>query len=105
MSELSRRSFLARAGAGAATAGIVAAVGSVATTAGAAERTTRAGTPGRSATAPTVAAPRRELTAADGPLVVHVPDPSSGEVHYMIGTREVVRTNRALVARLLRDAR
>jgi hypothetical protein len=42
--------------------------------------------------------------AATGPLVVHIPDPRSGEVHYMFGTREVVRRDSALVARLVRDA-
>jgi hypothetical protein len=40
--------------------------------------------------------------AADGPLVVHVPDPRSGEVHLLFGTREVVQHDRALVARLVR---
>jgi len=38
------------------------------------------------------------------PLVVHIPDPRTGEVHLMVGDREVVRTDPALVARLVRDA-
>ena len=42
--------------------------------------------------------------AATGPLVVHIPDPRTGEVHLMVGTREVVRRDPALVARLVRDA-
>jgi hypothetical protein len=36
-------------------------------------------------------------------LVIHVPNPSTGEIHFMVGTREVVRHDRALVARLIRD--
>jgi hypothetical protein len=36
-------------------------------------------------------------------LVIHVPNPSTGEIHFMVGTREVVRHDRALVARLVRD--
>ena len=36
-------------------------------------------------------------------LVIHVPNPSNGEIHFMVGTREVVRHDRALVARLVRD--
>ena len=39
-----------------------------------------------------------------GPLVVHIPDPRTGEIHFMAGTREVVRTDSALVARLIHDA-
>ncbi len=42
--------------------------------------------------------------AATGPLVVHIPDPRSGEIHLMFGTREVVRKDSALVARLVREA-
>ena len=42
--------------------------------------------------------------AATGPLIVHIPDPRSGEIHLMFGTREVVRRDSALVARLVREA-
>ena len=42
--------------------------------------------------------------AATGPMVVHIPDPRTGDVHVMFGTREVVRRDRALVARLVRAA-
>ncbi|MGO9196727.1 MAG: twin-arginine translocation signal domain-containing protein [Acidimicrobiales bacterium] len=41
----------------------------------------------------------------DGPLVVHIPDPRSGQVHLMFGTREVVHHDPALVARLVHAAR
>jgi hypothetical protein len=36
--------------------------------------------------------------------VVHIPDAATGEVHLMVGTREVIRSDRALVARLVREA-
>ena len=56
----------------------------------------------RPATATTL--PRRPGQLPRGPLVVHIPDPRTGEIHLMVGTREVVRTDPALVARLVRDA-
>ena len=98
MSEISRRAFLARTGAGVATAGIIATIPSLATRAGAAEPSKRS-----AEALPT----ERSLSSegpskANGPLVVHVPDVGSGEIHFMIGTREVVHTDRALVARLMR---
>jgi len=94
MASISRRMFLKQGGAGVAAAGFLAAIPSL---------------PGRAWTsrkaavvhANGIAAP--EGRAATGPLVVHVPDPRSGEVHFMVGTREVVRHDRALVARLVRD--
>ena len=36
--------------------------------------------------------------------MVHIPDPRTGEIYFLLGNREVVRTDPALVARLLRDA-
>jgi hypothetical protein len=98
MTEYSRRAFLARTGAGVATAGFLAAVPGMAA-ASASERPTTHRT--------TTSTPDddRSTVSATGPLVVHIPDPSSGEVHFMIGTSEVVRKDRALVAKLLRDAR
>ena len=49
-----------------------------------------------------VAAPAGPV--ATEPLIVHIPDPRTGEIYLMMGTREVVRTDPALVARLVRDA-
>ena len=96
MAEISRRTFLARAGAGAAAAGVIAAVPTLTPPAGAAKLASRHGS---------TTDPEPETISATTPLVVHVPNPKSGEVHFMIGTREVVQKDRGLVARLLRDAR
>ncbi len=92
MAGLSRRMLLKRGGAGAAAAGFIAAFP------GRAEASQKAAAvPGDGVAAP--AGP-----ADTGPLVVHIPDPRTGEIHLMMGTREVVRTDSALVARLIHDA-
>jgi hypothetical protein len=65
--------------------------------------------PGRTSTSRKAAAVHKSGVAAPagraatGPLVVHIPDPASGEVRLMVGTREVVRSDRALVAKLVRE--
>jgi hypothetical protein len=97
MTEFSRRAFLARTGAGAATAGLIAVIPSLAAPASAAETS--------DARERDDAATTTDTEHAQGPLVVHVPDPRTGEVHFLIGTREVVHHDRALVARMLREAR
>ena len=92
MAGLSRRMLLKRGGAGAAAAGVIAAF------------------PGRAEASQKAAIGHGDDVAgragpvATGPLIVHIPDPRTGEIHLMVGTREVVRTDRALVARLVRDA-
>jgi hypothetical protein len=43
-----------------------------------------------------------EIDAINGPLVVQVKDPAAGELEVLVGEREVVFTDRALVAKLLR---
>jgi len=96
MTELSRRAFLARTGAGAATAGLIAAIPAIATTAGAAE-SSKAQDRG-------IAPATTDTELVPGPLVVHVPDPRTGEVHFLFGTKEIVHKDRALVARMLREA-
>jgi len=95
MAGLSRRMLLRRGGAGAVAAGFVAAIPGFP---GRAEASVKAATVHSDG----VAAPAGP--AATGPLVVHIPDPRTGEVHLMVGDREVVRTDPALVARLVRDA-
>jgi hypothetical protein len=93
MQDISRRGFLKVARNTVAAAGIVA----VAPTALAATAS--------AATKPKVAknaATVRPVSSTEN-LVVHIPNPSSGEIHFMVGTREVVRHDRALVARLVRD--
>ena len=91
MAGLSPRMLLRRGGAGAAAAGFIAAFP------GRAEASQKAATGHGNVAAPV-------KPAATGPLVVHIPDPRTGEIHLMAGTREVVRTDSALVARLVRDA-
>ena len=85
MSGSTRRNFLIAGGAGAAAAGMAAAVPGVAA----------ARTP-----APTPA--RLPSDATD--LVAHVADPSSGTLILLVGEREVVVHDRDLVARLARAA-
>lgn len=95
MASISRRSFLKRSGARAATAGLAGVMASVPDRALVARRPSVVHSDG-------VAAPAGR--AAGGPLVVHIPDPASGEVQLMFGTREVVRNDHALVALLVRDS-
>ena len=95
MENITRRTFLKRGGTGVAAAGILAAVPAFPKLALASPRPATVHSGG-------VAAPAGR--AATGPLVVHIPDPRSGEVHLMVGTREVVTRDSALVARLLRAA-
>jgi hypothetical protein len=95
MASISRRTFLKRGGAGTAAAGFLAAIPAFPGRAWASRGPSTVHSAG-------IAAPAGR--AASGPLVVHIPDPRTGEVHLMVGTREVVRRDRALVARLVRDA-
>ena len=94
MTSISRRTFLKRSGAGLAAAGLSGAVPRI-------PRPARISRKPAAVHANAVAAPVGR--AATGPLVVHIPDPASGEVHLMVGTREVIRSDRALVARLVRE--
>jgi hypothetical protein len=93
MQDISRRGFLKVARNGIAAAGLVAvAPTALVATAGAAVK-------------PTASKPEatvRPVSSKEN-LVIHVPNPSTGEIHFMVGTREVVRHDRALVARLVRD--
>lgn len=43
-----------------------------------------------------------EIDEIDGPLVAQVTDPAKGELELLVGEREVVVTDKALVAKLLR---
>ena len=93
MQDISRRGFLKVARNGIAAAGLVAvAPTALVATAGAATNS--------KATTPT---PSVRPVSSKENLVIHVPNPSTGEIHFMVGTREVVRHDRALVARLVRD--
>ena len=46
-----------------------------------------------------------EIEAVNGPLVVQVMDPAAGELEVLVGEREVVFTDKALAARLLRASK
>jgi hypothetical protein len=98
MAEISRRDFLIKGGAGAMAVGAFASIPSLA----------REGAPNKSMAATHSAegpATTTLGTTKSGPsLVAYIPDPRSGEIHYMIGTREVIHKDSALVARMLRDA-
>jgi hypothetical protein len=95
MAGISRRTLLKRGGSGATAAGFVAAIPAFPGRAWASRKAATGHGDG-------VAVPAGR--AAAGPLVVHIPDPRTGEVHLMVGTREVVRSDPALVARLVRAA-
>jgi hypothetical protein len=95
MASISRRMFLKQSGSGVAAAGFLAASPSL-------PGRVRASRKPATVQANGVAAPAGR--AATGPLIVHIPDPKSGEVHYMFGTTEVVRRDSSLVARLVREA-
>jgi len=83
MPDSTRRGFIIMAGAGAAAVGAVAA----ASDAGAAPAIVKAS----------------EVTA-DGPLVAYVRDVRKGEVSVLVGEREVVIHDPAMVAKLVRAA-
>lgn len=95
MASISRRMFLKHSGTGVAAAGLLTAVPSLPNRAWASRKPATLHAKG-------VAAPLGR--AATGPLLVYIPDPRTGEVHLMVGTREVVRHDSSLVAQLVREA-
>ena len=95
MATISRRMFMKRTGAGAAATGFLAAIPQLPGRLLASRKAAAVHSDG-------VAAPRGR--GATGPLIVHVPDPRTGEVHVMVGSREVIRTDHALAARLIGEA-
>jgi hypothetical protein len=99
MAGISRRSFLIKGTTGAAALGALTVLPGVEGRADAAEATHKT----RHSHSP-VATTRPENTRSDS-LVVHIPDPRTGEVHFLVGTREIVQKDKALVARILRDVR
>jgi hypothetical protein len=101
MSELSRRTFLIRGGAGVAALGALAVLPAMEGTASAAQK--RSADTHTSHTSAVGGAEDANRTASSEGLMMYIPDPKKGEIHYMIGSREVVQTDSALVARILRD--
>lgn len=100
MAEISRRNFLTKSSAGAAVLGAMAVLPSIDRKVAMLDPVERRHEARRSAAATSV--PDSERSASQQ-LVAYIPDPKSGEIHYMVGTREVVHTDKALVARMLRD--
>jgi hypothetical protein len=94
MSELSRRSFLKQGGATAAAAG------ALIVTPKALSR--KAPTAERAATVSTSRAGVKSSKSSKRTLVAHVPDVRKDELRVLVGEREIVLHDRALVSRLSR---
>jgi hypothetical protein len=100
---ISRRGFLTKAS-------VVAAAGAAATVAAtsgiATAQSLLASAPAITpALAPAAANDDTDVSAVGSDVVAHVRNASRGEVSVMVGEREIVYTDRALVARLLKGAR
>ena len=94
MAEISRRNFLRNTGTGIAAAGLIAVAPAViASEAGAATKT--------KATAHSKKMVKPASTSET--IVAHIPNPRTGEIHFLVGSREVIHRDSALVARILRD--
>ena len=96
MSDLSRRRFLSHASLGAAVAGIAAASG---------------GVPALIAAQPSVlgagldSGPSQDPVAMAEDVIAHVQSNSTGTVTILVGNREIVVQDRAMVGRILASAR
>jgi hypothetical protein len=84
MARNSRRTLLKSAAAGAAAIGLVGAAGSI----------------GRSSSVA-----KGSIETSTEPLVAYISDARKGEIVVMVGTREIVRRDAALVARLIAIAK
>jgi hypothetical protein len=93
MSELSRRSFLKQSGATAAAAGALVVTPKV---------LARQAPTAKHASA--VSTSRARSKSSDRTLIAHVPDVRKDEVRVLVGEREIVLHDRALVSRLSRAA-
>lgn len=89
MTQVTRRGFLIKTTAGAATIGALVAA------------------PGLADAQITPAASEREIAEAErsGLMVAHIRNVARGEIALMVGTREIIIHDRKLTARLLRAAR
>ena len=97
MGSVSRRAFLVGGSVGALGAAGVAS-GVLGKAVGGSSRPEGAPTP------PTTALSEEEVGRASVPMMLHVRDVKAGEVGVLVDEREVVFTDKALVARLLRAA-
>ena len=97
MATISRRKLLARTGMGAAAAGVIGAVPGLLTS----HHGSRAGSLATNQVSHTASA-GGAATGAEVPSVAYIRDAKKGEVVLMVGTREVIHTDPALVAYLSR---
>jgi hypothetical protein len=110
MPRLTRRNLLAKTGTGIAIAGaMTTAPGLFAATTASAQQsatsTTKLAT--AAATQQSVSSPAKLPTSSGKPLmpsVVYIRDAAKGEVVFMVGTQQVVRTDHALVAAISQSA-
>jgi hypothetical protein len=96
---MSRRGFLTKSSMAAATGAAVAAAAST----GLLSVQNVLAAPAQ--TAATAAPTEADMAAVGSDVVAHVRNASTGEISVMVGEHEVVTTDRALVARLLKSAR
>ena len=102
MAKVTRRRFLQGASVGAAAVGVLAVGPSLGTShsaAGASASRAPSAAPGAGA-ASASAHDALTTTAASEPIVAYVRDPSKGEVAIFVGTREIIRQDPDLAARL-----
>ena len=102
MAKVTRRRFLQGASVGAAAVGALAVgPGLVAKHSGSVTAASRGPAAGGGASAPSVAAAQTTTaTASTGQIVAYVRDASKGEVAIFVGTREIIRHDPDLAARL-----
>lgn|SRR6478752_2728589 len=96
MGSVSRRTFLVTGSAGA--------LGAAGVASGVLRRGGGEPGPDGSSASPTTALTPEEVERAGIPVVLHVRDVEAGEVGLLVDEREVVFTDKALVAKLLRAA-
>jgi len=101
MAEMSRRKFLQHGSLGVAAAAALATVPNVARTA-LAPGSSRSGA---AATAGATGAATDTELATSGPVMVHLADARTGEIHLYVGERELTRHDPALAAAIARAAR
>lgn len=99
MAEISRRNFLIKGTSGAA------ALGALSVLPGLDGRADAAGSAPKLEHPIAPVATTTHSSASKDSLIVHIPDARTGEIHYLVGTREIVQKDKALVARILREAR
>ncbi len=98
MTELSRRTFLLTSGASAAALGTLSMLPGEAADAA----TTHSELAQRASGSREDAA--RRIEASSTGFVVYIPNPKNGQIHFMIGNKEIIRTDKSLVTQLLRHA-